>query len=130
MKIILSNWINLLGVFGSVFVFTIILTTMDANLSYNIFQAILATLFSILGYGMMFWAFLIVSLLVTDLILVIPNKGNLKMLLIIQWLVISCPFIYGIIKYQEWVFAAGVISFLITQLLREKYILNKVANQC
>ncbi|MEO3405372.1 hypothetical protein AAFN85_15790 [Mucilaginibacter sp. CAU 1740] len=125
MKIILSNWINLSGIFGSVFLFTIILTITDANLSYNIFQATLAALIAILGYGMMFWAFLLGALFITDLILIVPNQKNLKLKLIIEWLIISSPFIYWTIEYEEWIFAVGIVSFLVTQLLREKYILRR-----
>lgn len=125
MKIIFTNWINLLGIFGAVFVFLFVSALTAANLSYNIFQSILVALFSVIAYGMMFWAFLIVSLVVLDLILIVPNKSMLKIKLIIEWLIISSPFIYWTIKYHEWIFAVGIVSFFITQLLREKYILKK-----
>lgn len=125
MKIILTNWVTLLGVFIGVFVFSVGLNLTQANLSYNIFQAIVAALFLVIGYGMMFWAFFIASLVVFDLILIIPNRKNLTIRLMIEWLIISSPFIYGMIKYHEWIFAVGIVSFFITQLLREKYILKK-----
>ncbi|MFC0515823.1 hypothetical protein ACFFGT_16495 [Mucilaginibacter angelicae] len=125
MKIILTNWINLLGVFGSVFLFAVVLTLTHANLSYNIFQAIVVGVFSVIGYGLMFWAFFIVALVVLDLILIIPNRNNLKLKLIAEWLIISSPFIYWTIEYGEWIFAVGIVSFFIAQLLREKRILKK-----
>jgi len=112
-------------VFTGVFVFSIGLNLTHANLSYNIFQAIAAALFLVIGYGMMFWAFLIVSLVVLDIILIVSYKKNLKIRLMIEWLIISSPFIYGMIKYHEWIFVVGIVSFFITQLLREKYILKK-----
>jgi hypothetical protein len=104
---------------------SVVSALVEANLSYNIFQAIVVALFSVIAYGMMFWAFLIVSLVLLDLILIIPNRNNLKIKLIIEWLIISSPFIYWTIKYNEWIFAVGIVSFFITQLLREKYILTK-----
>jgi hypothetical protein len=125
MKIILTNWITLFGVFTGVFVFSIGLNLTQANLSYNIFQAIAAALFLVIGYGMIFWAFLIVSLVVLDIILIVSHKKNLKVRLMIEWLIISSPFICGTIKYHQWIFAVGIVSFLIAQLLREKYILKK-----
>ncbi|HEX8020309.1 hypothetical protein [Mucilaginibacter sp.] len=125
MKIILTNWINLLGVFGSVFLFAVVLTLTQANLSYNIFIAIIVALFSVIAYGMMFWALFIVSLVLLDLILIVPKRKNLKIRLVIEWLIISSPFIYWTIKYHEWIFAVGIVSFFITQLLREKHILKK-----
>jgi hypothetical protein len=114
MKILLTNWINLLGIFIVTFAFSVVLTLTDPNLSYNIFQAMLAALFSVLGYGMMFWALFIVSLAILDLILIIPNRKNLKTRLLIEWLIISAPFIYWTVKYHEWIFVAAVIAFFIS----------------
>jgi hypothetical protein len=125
MKILLTNWINLLGIFLVTTAFSTVQMLTKADLSYNIFQAILAALFGVLGYGMMFWALLIVALIVLDLVLVVPNSKNLKTKLLVEWLIISIPFIYWTVKYNEWIFAAGIITFLITQLLRERRITAK-----
>lgn len=84
MRVIKTNWVNLLGVFLATFVFSCLTILIDENLSYNVFQAIIAALFSVFGFGMMFWALFIVLLVVLDLILIIPNKGNLRMKLIIE----------------------------------------------
>ncbi|QTE34854.1 hypothetical protein J3L18_17030 [Mucilaginibacter gossypii] len=126
MKIILTNWINLFGVFAGVFAFSVISTLSDANSSDNIFQAILASLFLVIGYGLMFWFLFIILLVVLDLLLIVPYKNYLKIWLVIEWLIISSPFIYGVIKYHELIFAVGLGAFFITQLLREKYILRKI----
>lgn len=87
----------------------------------------LAALFSILGYGMMFWALFLVSLIILDLILIVPNRKNLKTRLLIEWLIISSPFIYWTVKYHEWIFVTAVIAFFISQQLREKRIIEKQA---
>jgi hypothetical protein len=122
MKIILTNWINLLGVFLTSLAFLIVVALTDPNLSYNIFQAILAALFSVLAYGIMAWALFIVSLIVLDVILIVPNKKRLKTMLLIEWAISSCPFIYWATIYHEWVFMADVIVFFISQQVREKKI--------
>ncbi|WP_295717403.1 hypothetical protein [Mucilaginibacter sp.] len=127
MKILLTNWINLLGVFIATFAFSVVITLTDANLSYNIFQVVFAALFSVLGYGMMFWALFLVSLIILDLILIVPNRKNLKTRLLIEWLIISSPFIYWTVKYHEWIFVTAVIAFFISQQLREKRIIEKQA---
>jgi hypothetical protein len=121
MKVILTNWINILGVFIAVFLYAMVLNMMDTNVSRNLFQAIFAVLILIVGYGMMFWGMFIVALIVLDLVL-LRGKENLKMKLLIEWFIISCPFIYWTIKYHEWIFVAAIIAFLIAQLLREKKI--------
>jgi hypothetical protein len=122
MKILLTNWINLLGIFVVTFAFSVMQMLTKADLSYNILQAMLAALFGVIGYGMMFWGLLIIALIILDLILIVPNPKNLKTKLLAEWLIISIPFIYWTVKYHEWIFAVAIITFLITQLLREKYI--------
>ncbi|SDP75213.1 hypothetical protein SAMN05428975_2512 [Mucilaginibacter sp. OK268] len=122
MRILLTNWINVLGVFLVVLALSFVLTLTDTNLSYNIFQSVIAALFLVCGFGMMFWALFIVSLVILDLIIIIPNRNNLKTRLIIEWLIISSPCTYLTIKYHEWMFVAAIIAFFITQLLREKRI--------
>lgn len=127
LKIVLSNWINLLGVFLATEIYTIISALFDTNLSYNIFQATIASLFTVIGYGMIFWGIFIIALIVLDLFLIVPTKSNLKIKLIIEWGIISSPFIYWTIKYTEWVFIVAVLAFLLAQYLRRQYILKILA---
>jgi len=123
MKVILTNWINVLGVFIAVFLYDIVLNITDENVSRNMFQAVFAALFLIVGYGMMFWGVFIIALIILDLVL-LRNKENLKMKLLVEWLIISAPFVYWTVKYHEWIFVAAIVAFLIAQLLREKKILE------
>jgi len=118
MKIIKTNWINLLGVFVVVFLYAIILNLTDTNVSRNLFQAIIGSLILVCGYGIMFWGLFIIALVILDLILIVNNQKNLRIKLIIEWLIISAPFIYRTIKYHEWIFVAGIAAFLIMQFIR------------
>jgi len=118
MKIIKTNWINLLGVFVVVFLYAIILNLTDTNVSRNLFQAIIGSLILVCGYGIMFWGLFIIALVILDLILIVNNQKNLRIKLIIEWLIISAPFIYWTIKYHEWIFVAGIAAFLIMQFIR------------
>lgn len=122
MKILKTNWINIIGVFVAVFLYAIVLNVIDENVSRNLFQSIFAALILVFGYGIMFWALLIISLVVLDTLLLLRSQNNLKAKLIIEWLIISSPFIYWTIRYQEWIFVAAIIALFITQLLREKKI--------
>jgi hypothetical protein len=123
MKVILTNWINILGVFIAVFLYAIVLNITNENVSRNMFQAVFASLFLIVGYGMFFWGMFIIALIILDLIL-LRNTENLKMKLLIECLIISAPFVYWTVKYHEWIFVAGIIAFLIGQFLRGKKILD------
>jgi hypothetical protein len=129
LKILLTNWINLLGVFFVTLVFSCCLTLADANISDNVYQVILAVLFLVCGFGAMAWGLFITSLVILDLILIVHGRNNLKMKLLLEWFIISIPFIYWVVKYHEWVFLISVVSFLITQLLRKQLITNLYLNK-
>lgn len=132
MKILKTNWINVVGVFTAVFMYCFISSfIIDDGVSRNIFQAIIASLIGIVLYGVIFWSSFIVLLMIIDILLIIPNQKKLKVKLIIEWLIISLSLILWAIIYKEriWfygLFAVAIIAFLITQLLREKLI-NKLA---
>jgi hypothetical protein len=127
MKFFATNWINLLGIFLAVFLYAVVLSL--TNFSQNIFQAIFAALIFICGYGFIFWSWFIIALLALDLILFLRSSNYVKVKLLLEWFIISCPFMYGVFKYDEWVFAVATITFFITQLLRAKHIAKKIVNQ-
>jgi hypothetical protein len=124
MRILTTNWINILGVFVSMLLYSVIFNQLNNDLGYNIFQSIVGGLILICLYGMMFWGLFVISLIVLDLLLIVRNQNNLRIKLSIEWAIISAPFIYWAIRYQEWVFLVSVLAFLLTQLFREKIIVK------
>lgn len=90
--------------------------------AFNLFQAFIAAGISVCLYGMMFWGLFILSLVILDMLLIVRNQNNLKVKLLLEWLIISSPFIYWTVRYKVWIFLVAIIAFLITQLLREKVI--------
>ncbi|PWJ57014.1 hypothetical protein CLV98_109123 [Dyadobacter jejuensis] len=122
MKILTTNWINIFGVFIVTLFYAVILNYSNSNLNYNIFQSVVAGLILICLYGMIFWGLFIISLIVADLLLIVWSQKLLKQKLLLEWLLVSSPFIYWVIKYQEWISLIGIITFFITQLLRERLI--------
>ena len=119
LAVIKTNWINITGVFIITYLYVVI----DVLLHSGTFlQAFMGGLISICLYGIMFWGLFIISLIVLDLLVINRNKNHLKEKLLIEWLVISSPFIYWTIKYSEWLFAVAIFGFLLSQLLRERVI--------
>jgi len=117
-KIVLSNWINILIVLLAVFIYAVI-----ANYSYNnytnytILQAMLAAAIVVVLYGMLPWLLFVLLLVVCDILLI--RKYNISIIMfLLEWCIVSLPFIYWTIKYQEWIFIVGVAGFLISQMLR------------
>lgn len=130
MKILATNWINIVGIFTAIFMYSFISSlTVDDGVSRNIFQAIIASLIGIVLYGVMFWSSFLILITILDLVLIIPNSKNLRIKLIVEWLIISSILIVWAVIYKEreWiygVFAVAIITFLVTQLIREKQILK------
>ncbi|HVW13587.1 MAG TPA: hypothetical protein VHB54_07200 [Mucilaginibacter sp.] len=122
MKILLTNWINIAGVFVATFlsVFTFVLFN-----SGSILAALFGAFLSICLYGISFWMGFIIALIFLDAILIISGLNKLIFKLFIEWLLISAPFFYWAFKYSEWIFIAAIIGFLLSQLFRKKQ-LDKV----
>jgi hypothetical protein len=102
-------------------VYAIVLNLADATASRNLFQAVFGALILVCLYGILFWTCFVVALVGLDL-LIVRNHKNLVTKLLVEWLVISTPFLYGIVKYYEWVFLVAIMAFLLTQFLRIKAI--------
>lgn len=94
------------------------------NISTTFKQAFIGALLLICLYGIMFWIAFIILLAVLDLLLIIPNFKNIRIKLIVEWGIISTPFIYWAIQYerQRGLFIIVIITFLATQLIREHLI--------
>lgn len=124
MKIIASNWINILGVFIVTLFYAVTSNQLNNDLDYSIFQSVIAGLILVCLYGIIFWGLFVVSLIILDLLLIVRKQNNLRQKLIIEWIVTSGPFIYWVIRYGEWIFFVAIIAFAITQFCREKLIVK------
>lgn len=125
MKILLTNKINLIGIFIALLLYSIVYNSLiDDGVTRNLFQAIIAAFIFVCLYGIVFWIGFLVAILILDLILIVPNHKKLKLKLFVEWVIISVPIIYFSLIYerQRVIFVIAVIVFFITQLLREKLI--------
>src|SRR5471030_173025 len=109
MKIIKTNWINIVGVFLATFLSVFINVLFHSG---NPIAAVFGSVISVCLYGAIFWGGFFLALVILDLILILRNQNHLMVKLLIEWLIISSPFIYWTIKYGEWIFAVGIIAFL------------------
>ncbi len=124
MKILKTNWINIVGVFVITLMYVFINSFFFHSATFV--QAIFGAALSVCLYGIIFWGLFLILLVVLDLVFFTKNKNNLRTKLLIEWFIISLPFIYWIVKYNQWIFLVGVLAFLITQLLRKKLIIKAV----
>lgn len=73
---------------------------------------------------MMFWGLFVASLIVLDLLLIVKSQNNVRQKLLIEWFLISGPFVYWVIRYGEWIFLMAIITFAITQFFRNRLIVK------
>ena len=123
-KVALTNRVNLLSIFVLTYVVSVISGVVNNNLSIG--QSLFGSLYSVLGYGMMFWIGFILLITVLDVLLFgfVQRTEYVNAKLIFEWVVISSPFVYWLIKYNQWVFLAAIVAFLIGQLIRKPMILK------
>ena len=123
-KVVLTNRINLFTIFIAVYIASLIFNM--ANAKFALGEALFGATYLVLGYGIMFWIGFIICILVLDIALFSfykePQYTTYK--LAIEWLLISSPFIYWLIKYNQWIFLVAILAFLIGQYLRRPYILR------
>lgn len=127
-KILLSNWVNLLVIFIAVYIGGFISAMI--NDKFTISETLFGTTYSVILYGMIFWSGFIICILILDVIMFsfYKEKQYTTIKLAIEWLIISTPFIYWMIKYNQWIFLIAILSFLIGQYLRRPYIIKMLNN--
>jgi hypothetical protein len=125
-KIYFTNWINVVGIALGTYLFIVISEVFKTGIT-ALPQMLLMALFTIVLYGGICFSGFLIGMLLLDLILMNGNIKHLRLKLIVEWVLISAPFIYWLLEYSEWIFLAAIISFIITQFIREKRILKHLA---
>ena len=126
MKIIKTNWINIIGILIAVYLYALMLNLFDADKSLNFIQVVFSPLILILLYGAIFWALFILLLIIFDLLFIVKNQENLKKKMILETFIIVTPYVYWLIVYNELIFLVAIITFFITQFYRRKLIAKNI----
>ncbi len=123
-KIVLSNWINVVVIFILVYFVKCISFLKDGRFTFR--ESLETPLYHIFGYGFLFWLIFLFLISVSDLLL-FGFSRELKYTgykLLLQWLIVSLPFIYWIVRDNARIFLVAMLAFLLGQYLRRGYILN------
>lgn len=131
MKILKTNWINFIGVLMAVWMYIFISNFTSKDYVMQSFsQSMVAAMILLFVYGILFWIGFIILLILFDLILNVSNKKKLKLKLLIEWMIIASPVIYFAVLYerQRGIYVVAVVTFLITQVIRERMIKRKICN--
>lgn len=124
LKIVLTNWVNILTVYICLFVSLFVSELIPGIATLK--DALYNTFGSLIVYYLSFWLGFSMLIALLDVLFFSFDKQaqytNYK--LIFEWLLISLPFVYWLIKYNQWIFLVAILAFLLGQYLRRPCILK------
>ena len=128
MKIFLTNWVSVVGIFIVLCLTGVITELWKVESIGEALNAIATGLFGVLLalllYSLVIWVAFILVMFLLDFILMNNNETSVRYKLLFEWLLVSSPFIYWAFKYSQWIFLVVIVTFFITQAIREKLILK------
>ncbi len=128
MKIFLTNWVSVVGVF-IVLCLTGVITELwkvetIGDAPNAIATGLFGVLLALLLYSLVFWLAFILVMFLLDFLLMNNDETYVRYKLFFEWILVSSPFIYWAFKYSQWIFFVAIGTFLITQAIRERLILK------
>jgi len=126
LKIILTNWKHLIGFYITIYVSFIIFKIIGLGDDYEwdvlLWFGFVSAGILMLAYGLKILGCFALTIVAMDIVSFSWTNKWTKWTLILQWTIISAPFIYWAFEYEYWLWIALSISLLTTQLLRRKQI--------
>lgn len=123
-KILLSNWIHILGFYIVIetMVLINIITTNDTSATWvsTLFMILLSSPFLMFSYGLIFLIGFLLAMIFADIVLFYVIKIDLLSVVLIEWILIVPVFIYWAFEYQYWLWLYLSAGFLVTQIIRIK----------
>jgi hypothetical protein len=127
-RILSTNWIHLLGFYVTTHLTVVLFQITKSAYATDdgwiemLSLSFLSVPLVFFTYGLVFLIGFYGVILVLDSIGFSLDKLKIRQVLILEWVIISLPFIIWAFEYEYWLWISLSISFLITQLIREKRI--------
>ena len=120
-RTILTNWIHLIPFYVTTYL-ALLLYQVVGPPNQKLVQAIpflfASTFLLFFIYGPVIMAGFYAAIVLADVLLFSCGYKRMREKLILEWILISTPFIYWAFKYEYWLWICLSASFLLTQLLR------------
>jgi len=130
LQVLSTNWIHLVGfyltTYLSLILFKIIGLETDDNWISVLFVSPFTIIILFLVYGLPIIGGFYLGMLLMDIFLFSWRNKWIKTSLIVEWILISLPFISWAFEYEYWLWITLSISFLTTQMIRTKKIKSKI----
>lgn len=127
--IIKTNWLHLLGIFLCTEIVTVIYSFYNRSDEGTLVgQVLFSAPFLIFTYGLLPLIAFYIALLVLDWLCFSKLKLQPLAVVLIEWIIIAPIFIYWALMYEYWLWLALISSFLVTQLIRSKWISRRLSS--
>jgi hypothetical protein len=122
LKIISTNWIHLVGFYITTYLSLILFKLIGLETSDSWESLLLTSIFSILLlfiiYGPMIIGGFYSAIFIMDIVAFSWTNNWRREILIIEWIIISIPFIYWAFENEYWLWITLSVSLLTTQMVR------------
>ena len=125
LRTVLTNWIHLIVFYIATYLTLILFRVFrlsDGDWESAILTGFVSTFLLFIVYGPIIIGWFYLAVISMDILLFSRDNRWTKEKLLLEWLIISIPFIYWAFKYEYWLWINLSISFLTTQLLRKRLI--------
>jgi hypothetical protein len=122
LSIFITNWINLATALIACYLFNVIKELVVNPINSNtLMLAFLGSLFLLFLGALIIVGYLIVCFLL-EMLFLGRDENKLTIFLVVEWAIISTPFIYyaSLYEAQRYIYIVGVIALLISQLFFRK----------
>jgi hypothetical protein len=121
-----TNWIHIIGFYVTTYLslifFQLIGLTSGYELKSLLIEGPLSVLLLFVVYGAFIIGYFYLAIVIMDIIGFSWRNFWINETLILEWFIISIPFIYWAFKYDYWLWLTLSGSFLLTQMIRRKWL--------
>ena len=127
-KILATNWVHFVGFYVTTYLSCIFFKLIGLEGSENedwtvvLFLSLLTIPLLFFVYGLRIIGGFLATIIFLDIIGFNFKTDRIRLILLLEWILIIQPFINWAFEYEYWLWITLSISFLITQLFREKKI--------
>lgn len=123
-KIISTNWIHLVGFYLATYLTIVVGEFFDPTEGWEpiVLTGFVAALMLFIVYGYVIIGWFYLAILIMDIGAFSWKNNWTKRTLILEWIIISTPFIFWAVEYKYWLWITLSVSLLLTQLMRARRI--------
>lgn len=124
LRTIMTNWIHLVGFYLMTYLTIVVGSIFDPTEGWDpvILTGFVAAFLLFVVYGSVIVGWFYLAIILLDVACLTWTNKWRKEILILEWIIISIPFVYWAFEYEYWLWIALSVSLLTTQMIRLRMI--------